>query len=156
MHFTRSPSVWVETGPSCTHTWPSCTGSQLFISLFSGYSLQSWMKAVHLMFAFKCAACGRQPITDWECHRRNLHIWEVEALISFRFNKFPFLGNKLHLWKGSRVQSNIPVWCGQASEPAEQPQQSQHLQSMLVFPDHHLCNKAGERWDSEESHTPSK
>lgn len=78
-------------------------------------------------------------------------VWAVEALIGFRFNEFSFLGNKLHLRKGSRVHSkdlNIPAWCRQASEPAEQPQQSQHSQPRLtIFPDHHLCNKTGERWD---------
>lgn len=34
MHFTRSPSVWVEAGPSHIYTWHSCTGPQLFKSLF--------------------------------------------------------------------------------------------------------------------------
>lgn len=31
---------------------------------FLGYALQSWVKAVHLLLAFKCADCRRQPIMD--------------------------------------------------------------------------------------------
>lgn len=34
MHFTRSPSIRVEAGPSRIYTWHSCTGSPLFKSLF--------------------------------------------------------------------------------------------------------------------------